>query len=71
MTDIDRQLLSIREVEQLTGIDEKSIRRWSKRGLFPAPLRCGRRMIRWQLSKITEWVALRQREADRAQQRAR
>ena len=63
-TDIcDRRnmLLTRRQVEALCRLSTSSIYRFMRDGLFPEPIRVGRRAVRWYASEIDEWLASRPR----------
>jgi len=48
-------MLSIAQVAERYDISEMSVRRAWYAGLFPAPIRLGRRMIRWRLTDLLRW----------------
>ena len=43
-------------VAGMFGVSKQTIARWWKAGMFPAPLRCGRRALRWRLSELNQWI---------------
>lgn len=56
-------LLSIDQVARLLGVETRTIRRWRKDGVIPAPVSFGGQ-LRWRLATISEWI--RQREIEDA-----
>jgi prophage regulatory protein len=46
------------------GVSKQTIRRWWQAGLMPAPMRCGRRAIRWRLSELNAWLEKKENEND-------
>lgn len=46
------------EVKALTGVDERTLQRWMKRGLFPAQVRLGTgKVARWQVADVDAFLA--------------
>lgn len=63
-TDIREQhniLLTRRQVEARCGLSTSSIYRLMREGLFPEPIRIGRRAVRWPQLEINAWLATRPR----------
>ncbi len=54
-------LLTRRQVEARCGLSTNSVYRLMREGLFPEPIRIGRRAVRWPTSEIDEWLATRPR----------
>ena len=54
-------LLTRRQVEARCGLSTSSIYRLMREGLFPEPIRIGRRAVRWPTSEIDHWLATRPR----------
>ncbi|MCY3960423.1 MAG: AlpA family phage regulatory protein [bacterium] len=54
-------LLARRQVEALCRLSTSSIYRFMRDGLFPEPIRVGRRAVRWYASEIDAWLASRPR----------
>ncbi|SFD67279.1 transcriptional regulator, AlpA family [Roseivivax sediminis] len=44
------------EVEAMTGLSRSTIYELMPRGLFPQPVRIGRRAVAWRLSSIQTWM---------------
>ena len=44
------------EVERLTGLRKSTIYHLMKEGLFPRPIRLGRRAVGWRRSELNEWT---------------
>ena len=51
-----KRMLTTDDVAELAGVSPQTVRRWWKAGEMPAPLRCGRRAIRWTAATIEEWI---------------
>ena len=54
-------LLTRRQVEERCCLSTSSIYRFMRDGLFPEPIRVGRRAVRWHASEIEAWLATRPR----------
>ncbi len=54
-------LLTRPQVEARCGLSRSSVYRLMREGLFPEPIRVGRRAVRWPASEIDEWLATRPR----------
>lgn len=51
------RLLNIREVADLLGVSEKTVRRYLQKGAFIKPIRLnGRHSLRWKELEIIDWV---------------
>ena len=55
------ELLKIAEVEKLVQLTESTVYRLVRAREFPAPLKIGRRNVRWRRSEIEAWLASRPR----------
>ena len=51
-------LLTCRDVEQLTRLSRSTILRKVRDGTFPAPVKAGKRALRWRESRIRAWIDL-------------
>ena len=54
-------LLTRRQVEERCCLSTSSIYRFMRDGLFPEPIRVGRRAVRWHATEIEAWLASRPR----------
>ena len=53
----DDRLLSIADLVQLTGLGERTLRRWLTTTLLPGPdYRLGGKHLRWRRSTIDAWL---------------
>jgi excisionase family DNA binding protein len=52
-----RELVTIREVAKHFDVNVGTIYRWIGRGEFPKPMRFGRRMVRWDVVALNDWIA--------------
>lgn len=57
----DLILLRRPEVERLTGLRKSSIYYLMAEGLFPRPVRIGRRAVAWRKSELRDWDITRPR----------
>lgn len=60
----DDEILSIRELEQLTGKHHATLRRWWGNGLFPKPKRTGPNSIGVTRGEYLNWLKTRPRIGD-------
>ena len=51
------KLLTLREVEEITGVSKSKIYRDKRIGLFPQPLRLGKNCVRWRTDEIVDWIS--------------
>lgn len=51
-----RQILFIKDVEQITGLNKVTIRRWWKSGHFPAPEKLNDSVLIWHYDDIHQWI---------------
>lgn len=54
------QLISIAEAASLCGVNRRTLRRWSRSGLAPKPLRLKngpRGSLRYRLGDLVEWIS--------------
>ena len=49
------RLLSMNEVEELTGVSKVTIYRRMKADTFPRPVKVGTRAVRWDADEIEQW----------------
>lgn len=56
-------LLTVRTVATLCGVHPQTIYEWVRDGLFPAPLRRGRRFTRWRAEAVMQWLRERAQAA--------
>jgi predicted DNA-binding transcriptional regulator AlpA len=54
----EQSLLTIQRVAQQTGLNIRTIQRWSATGEhnFPKPIKLGR-LLRWRSKEIQSWIA--------------
>lgn len=50
------RLLRRSEVQRITALAKSTIYLKISEGTFPAPIRIGRRAVRWKLSSIVAWI---------------
>ena len=57
--DVRAELLTSRQVAQLLGIGERTLWRWSRSGICPAPVKIGkgrRAAVRYRRSDLDAWI---------------
>lgn len=52
----DLLLLTAQQCAELCGASERQWQRWSSSGEVPAPVRKGRRFVRWHRKEVVAWV---------------
>ena len=57
-------LLTRKEVETRVGVSPNGLRKLVKQGDFPRPIKIGRKLLRWRLSTIDEFIAARDDEVN-------
>jgi prophage regulatory protein len=50
-----------RQVEEVTGLSRSTIYAMITEGLFPRPLKLGKRAVGWRASDIQQWLDSRER----------
>lgn len=60
-----RELLTLNQVRQLTGMGRTWLYQAPKKGRFPAPIRLGG-CIRWAAADIDQWLLDQRRQAGNA-----
>lgn len=50
------RLLRLEEVLAIVGVSKSALYQWIEEGLFPAPVRVGKRGSRWRASEVAAWV---------------
>lgn len=58
-TQMRERFLRLPDVEQQTGKKKSAIYHDMKLGLFPKPIRLGRRCVAWRESEVQVWMAER------------
>jgi excisionase family DNA binding protein len=59
-----KRLLTIPEVARLLGISKPTVERLHAGGKLPAPIRLGRKLVRWDLAELNDWLTRRKRSGD-------
>ena len=49
-------LLTLKEVRALLRVSAASLRRWWRKGRFPAPLVLSSRHYRWRRQEVLDWL---------------
>ena len=52
----DLQILTTKEVLDLTTLSETTLRRWVTKRKFPEPVRLGERRIGWPRHRVLDWL---------------
>tara|TARA_Y100001968_G_C19010330_1_gene550201 strand:+ start:392 stop:577 length:186 start_codon:yes stop_codon:yes gene_type:complete len=51
------QLIRIKQVAEITGLSNRTIYRWIKKGKFPKQINLGNsRIVAWNLAHIEKWI---------------
>ncbi|EPT2925137.1 TPA: AlpA family transcriptional regulator [Vibrio parahaemolyticus] len=58
------QLINLKEVIYLTGLQRSSIYKFMDEGHFPKSISIGGRSVMWDESEIQEWISLKIIERD-------
>ena len=53
---MNENTLTIDNMAELFHCSHGSIHRWYRAGIIPAPIRCGRRAIRWRESEVVKYL---------------
>lgn len=56
---LDEMLLRRRDVERLVGLKKSAIYLLMSEGLFPRPVRVGKRCVAWRSSDLKKWISNR------------
>jgi excisionase family DNA binding protein len=49
-------MLTTKQVVSLTGLGERTVWRYSRSGIMPAPVKIGRTTVRFRRDEILEWI---------------
>ena len=52
------RLLHRREAAELIGTSERTLKRWDRENKGPPPIRFGKRMTRYSVSAVREWLRI-------------
>ena len=52
----ESELLTTKEVAKMVNAGERTVWRWSRSGIMPAPLKIGGKAVRFRRADITAWV---------------
>ena len=55
-TQFKQQLLFTKDVEQITGFNRVTLRRWWRKGYFPAPVKLNGTVLTWHYDEIHQWI---------------
>jgi prophage regulatory protein len=55
-TNMTPQILRRKDVEATVGLSRSTIYHLIRKGLFPAPIKLGKRAVGWKVSDIETWV---------------
>jgi len=55
--DLDQRFISRKDVVDITGLSESTIRRLQKKNMFPKSYKISSRRIAWLQSDIEEWMS--------------
>ena len=63
---VEKSLIRLPEVIQLTGLSRSSIYRLEQTGAFVSRVRLGKRATAWPLNQVMDWISSRPRACVRA-----
>jgi prophage regulatory protein len=52
-------LLRVKSVQDLTGLRKSSLYASMRDGLFPSPVKIGKRAVAWKSSDVEQWIKTR------------
>ena len=58
------QILRRRQLEEKLGLSRSSIYQMVSEGLFPKPIKLGRRAVGWRLEDVENWLTTMQEASD-------
>jgi predicted DNA-binding transcriptional regulator AlpA len=64
--DVVPELLTTAEAARLCSIGERTLWRWSRSGIAPAPVKIGGTAVRYRRDEYLAWIAARCPRADRS-----
>lgn len=50
------RLLSVKQVCEMVSVNDSTIWRWAKKGLFPRPIKVGPMTTRWKSDEVEKWL---------------
>lgn len=53
---MEDRIIRVRELEEITGVSERSLRRYEERGDFPRRIKISQRAIGWRMSEVQKWL---------------
>lgn len=53
----ERQLFYIHDIEQITGRNRLTLRRWWEKGKFPKPIKLHSSVLVWHITTIQQWLS--------------
>jgi len=56
-TPITPELLTTKQAAKLLGIGERTLWRWSRSGVAPAPVKIGGTAVRYRRDEYLDWIA--------------
>ena len=66
---LDRKLITIAEVVELTGMSVSTIYKYKAMGRFPQPVKIGPHAVRWYLDEVLHYINTRPRSRPRGRRR--
>lgn len=52
----ENKLVSADYLRKLIGTSSNTIHGWAKEGKFPQPIRLSRKIVRWNLLEVEQWL---------------
>ena len=60
-----QEILLTKDVEQVTGINRVTLRRWWADGCFPVPVKLSSGVLAWHYDDIQQWINDRTKRASK------
>ncbi len=55
--EIKQEVLYIKDVEQMTGRNRLTLRRWWEKGKFPKPIKLHSSVLAWHTKTVQAWIS--------------
>lgn len=52
-----KTMIGLRDVAEHFGVTTRCIQKWIDEGVFPQPIRIGRRLLRWEIGRLNDWIS--------------
>lgn len=69
MSKSERELLTVKEVAKLLGVSVRTVWEYTACGELPQPIKIGRKITRWHVGTLQEWLRKKLERAEREHKR--